>query len=216
MAQFGSRQKALILTLILILVSLLLYFLGKQISQDAITNFVRKTDPWSPVVYILTLQLTYILAPIGGPPFLIAGFYLFGETVIIYTYIAAVLGSTINFLIAKKWGRPLVTKFAGKDATLEIDKLTIEYGLATLVFLRLFLIGMNDFVSYAYGLTTIKFSSYITISVLAMIPGHVIWYYVSSKTNGIEQFLVTNYALLLTAIILFLATTYLIKRFRRD
>jgi|SRR3989344_5767919 len=85
-----------------VLISILLYLWGRQIPEEAVEYFVQSAGPWAPIVWILTHQISYVVAPISGLPFLVAGFYLFGKTSIIYTYFVVIIGASINFWIAKK------------------------------------------------------------------------------------------------------------------
>lgn len=197
------------------LISISLYFLGKEIQQEAIESFIRNAGPWAPIAYILTHQISYVIAPISGFPFLIVGFYLFGKTLVIYTYFVVVIGATINFWIARKWGRPLVSKFAGQDALGKIDQFSKEYGITTLIALRMLQGGIGDFVSYAYGLTPMKFSTYIVITILATIPGSILWYYVLSRTNNLEQALSASVLLALVSLLIFLTGNFLIRRYKQ-
>ncbi|HEY5600745.1 MAG TPA: VTT domain-containing protein, partial [Patescibacteria group bacterium] len=198
--------------LIFLLSAVILYFAGKQISNETIQNFVTTTGPLAPIAYIFLHALSYILAPVTGFPFLIAGFYLFGKTAVIYIYLTAILGSTLNFLIAKKWGRPLVEKLAGKESLEKVDKTANEYGLLALFMIRLFLVGLADIISYAYGLTGIKYFTFILISSIAMIPSHVIWYFAASKVENIEQFLSLSVGLTFIASGIFVLGNYLLRR----
>lgn len=197
------------------LISISLYFLGKQIPEEAIESFIKNAGPWAPIVYILTHQISYVIAPISGFPFLIVGFYLFGKTLVIYTYFVVVIGATINFWIARKWGRPLVAKFAGQGSLEKIDHFSKEYGVITLIALRILQGGIGDLASYAYGLTPMKFSTYITITVFATIPGSILWYYVLSKTNNLEQALTASVLLAFFSLLIFLTGNFLIRRYKK-
>lgn len=198
-----------------VLISIFLYFWGRQIPKEVIESFVENAGPWAPIAYILTHQISYVIAPISGFPFLIAGFYLFGKTVIIYTYFVAIIGASINFWIARRWGRPLVGKFAGEGALKKIDKLSKEYGIVTLIALRMLQGGIGDFVSYAYGLTPMKFSTYIITTALAVIPGGILWYYLVSKTNSLEQSLAVGVLLAVSSISIFFVGNFWVRRYRK-
>lgn len=200
---------------IAILISILLYIWGKQIPEEEIGYFVQSAGPWAPIAWIIIHQISYVIAPISGLPFLVAGFYLFGKTVIIYTYFFVLIGATINFWISRIWGRTLVSKFAGKDAIKKIDKLSKEYGVITLIAARMLQGGIGDFVSYAYGLTPMKFSTYILITALAIIPGNVIWYYAVSKTNSLEGSLAVSILLAFFAVLIFFIGNFLVRRFKK-
>lgn len=215
MSKFKLRWQPRLVLLAIFLLSLLLYFLGKQIPQDQLQNFVESAGPWAPVVYILTHQLSYILAPVSGYPFLVLGFYLFGESAIIYNYFVQIVGSSINFWIAKKWGRPIVRKLVGGEPLEKIDKFAKEYGVGTLFVVRLFLVGLGDYISYTYGLTPIKFRTFILVSAVAIIPGYLLWFFAASQANGIEQFLGISIVLTLVAFWIFVGGSYFWKKLKR-
>lgn len=196
-----------------ILVSVLLYLWGKQIPAEDIEYFVQSTGPLAPIVWILAHQISYVIAPVSGLPFLISGFYLFGKTAIIYTYFVVLIGATINFWISRIWGRRLVSKFAGKDAVERIDKLAKEYGVITLIALRMLQGGVGDFVSYAYGLTPIKFSTFFLITALAIIPGNVVWYWAVSQTNSIEGSIAVSVLIAFLAVGIFVIGNFVIGNF---
>lgn len=199
-----NKHKVQVIGALAILLSVGLYFAGKQIPQEALQNLVVRAGVWGPLIFIILHLTSIIFAPISGVPFLITGFYLFGKTTIIYMYCSAVLGFMVNFAIARKWGRPLIGKLIGKEYIEKIDDLAQEYGTLTLIFLRLLWSGVADYVSYAYGLTEMKFSKYIFISAIASIPGWAFWYFVASRTDNIEQFLVFTYILTILGASIFL------------
>ncbi|MBI3290197.1 TVP38/TMEM64 family protein [Candidatus Microgenomates bacterium] len=200
---------------LIILFSVILFFLGRQIPKEAIQQYVENFGPLAPVVYIILHQVSFVLAPINGFPFLIAGFYLFGKTVIIYNYFVMIIGSTINFVIAKRWGRPIVKRFVGGKTLEKIDSLSQTYGKTTLISLRVLMGGMADFVSYAYGLTDMKFSTYFAITALATIPGNVLWYYIISKTDNTDLYISISLFLAALSIIIFLIGSYLVKLYKK-
>ena len=214
MSEFKLNWQSRLILLAIFAITLLLYFLGKQISQETIRTFMESTGPWAPAVWMLAHQISYILAPISGFPFLVVGFYLFGDKTIIYNYIVVISGSSINFLIAKRWGRPIVRKLMGEDSLEKIDKFAKEYGVGALFAARLFLIGLGDYISYAYGLTPIKYSTFISISAVAVIPGYLLWYFAASQTNGIEQFLGISVALTFVAFWIFVGGGYFWRKWK--
>ncbi|HSX19308.1 MAG TPA: VTT domain-containing protein [Candidatus Saccharimonadales bacterium] len=194
-------------------VSVALYFWGKQIPQETIKNFLQATGPLAPVTFIAVYITNIVIAPINGIPFLIAAFYIFGGLpTVIYVYFASIIGYTINFFIAKKWGRPVVAKLAGHDAIAKIDELEKDYGVGTLVLMRIFLIGFGDFISYGYGLTPIKTSTYLAITYIAIIPSHIAWYFFAAHATGIEQFVGVNIAVTWILTGLFVFGTYIYRR----
>lgn len=212
MGKLKIDPKARIIFWIVIAISVGLYFLGKQIPEETIQNLVKDAGPWGPLIFILLHSLSIIIAPISGLPFLVSGFYLFGQTTIFYMYFSAVIGYAVNFYIARRWGRSFVVGLIGHDSMTRIDKLVGEYGILTLIFLRLLWAGVADYVSYAYGLTKMRFGIYIIISILASIPGQIFWYYIALKTLTIERFLLVTYMLTFIGAGIFLTGRYLLRK----
>lgn len=213
MTDFKLDVRLQIGVFLVLLISVALYFASKQVPQESVQLFIQSYGPLAPVIYIILHQLTIVLAPLNGFPFLIAGFFLFGPQVAFYSFVSSIIGYSINFWIAKKWGRPVVKKLAGEDSLTKIDKFAKEYGLGTLFILRMFLIGLGDYVSYAYGLTPVRYSTYIAVSAAGMIPGYIIWYFVVLRTGNIDQFLGVSIFLASMGIVIFVGGHYLNKKY---
>ena len=211
---FKLNWKLQLIAWSLILISVVIYFLGKQIPQESIQNFIKQFGPWGPIIFIIVGLIPYVIAPISGIPGLIAGYYLFGPTTIFYLYPIALLGFSINFLISRKFGRPFLARFLDKKSIGAIDKLARDHGILTLVALRIFQGGLGDYVSYAYGLTKITFRRYFLVSSLAIMPGQAVWYYFARKTNNIEGFLAVNWIMATIFICTFVLGRYLFSKYR--
>jgi len=109
-------------------------------------------------------------------------------------------------------GRPLVEKIVGKKSLEKIDNLTKEYGLTTLFFLRIFQGSIHDFLSIAVGLTDLRFTPYIIVSGLALIPGTALWYYLSSLVDTPAQFTILTTLFTITFSSLYIGTRFLVKK----
>ncbi len=177
-------KKSLLPSVIIILLFLLIYLIGTKVPEDTIRYFVKSAGPYGILIITLLLLLTNIIAPLSGSPILFIGFYLYGQKIIFLAYIAAVISSVTNFLIARLWGKPMVIKLIGIEALKKIDKYTKNYGMETLIIFRLFLKEFHDVISYAFGLSNIKFTPYILISVFGMIPATIAWYIISINVHS--------------------------------
>ena len=81
------------------------------------------------------------------------------------TFIAAVITSVTNFWIFRIWGRKIVAKLAPEKTNLDkIDSLTKDYGLQTLFIFNIYDKEFHDVISYAFGLTNLKFKQYFIIN----------------------------------------------------
>ena len=199
-----SKKKRLIRYLaFLILISILVYWLGRSVTSEDILNIVKQAGFWAPLVYIILFALTHIIAPLSGTPIYFAGYAFFANKVQIYTYLATMLSATVNFLIARQWGRRLIGKLVGKKDMSQIDQFIEDYGVRTLIFLRIFQGHLVDFISYASGLTNMKFVPYITITVLAPIPWLLLWqFYIFPRVEDIGDFTIWHVATLIPLFII--------------
>lgn len=179
MKNINKRDYLAILSIIAVFTAMLL--IGYLIPEQSLRTAIEKAGPWGVIILIFSLWITNVIAPLSGSPFLFAGFYSYGQMSVVYAFIAAVVASITNFWIARIWGRNLVAKLAGEKNLAKIDDLTKDYGLQTLFVFRLFLKEFHDVISYAFGLTNIKFKSYLLTSTLGMIPATFIWYLISLK-----------------------------------
>ena len=206
-------RKRVVPLLFIVVISLLLYLLSRSFSEKEIITFINDAGFFAPVVYILLTLLTLVIAPFSGTPIIFAGYYAFGQRVIFYSIVAAYISYVLNFWIARKWGRTIVGKFVGKEDMKKVDELTKDYGIVTLVFLRIFQGSINDFVSFAMGLTNMKFKIYLVVSLLASVPGTVLWYYLSLNADTPAQFTIIMLVLTLTLSFVFIMGSIFWKKF---
>lgn len=200
---------------LIVIAVILIYLLSTSISREALQDTLQSWGALGPLIFGLLMLITYVFAPLSGTPFILAGFYLYGPKVVFFTSIAAWISSIINFWIARQWGRPLVGKLVGVRNIKKIDKLTKNYGLLFLFFLRVFIGSFHDFVSYAAGLTPMKFSRYFLATTLGMIPGTLLWYGLSLRANNPLEFVLLSLALIFIFAAIFFLSQKITKKVRK-
>lgn len=197
--------KNLLPIVITIILFALIFFVGNSIPQETLRKMIVDFGLFGPFIFIFLLLLTYIIAPLNATPILLAGFFAFGESVVVFSFITAFVASIINFYLSRRWGRVIILKFIGKKNMEKVDRMTKNYGLLSLFLLRVFQGVFQDFISYAFGLTSIRFSSYIVVSTLGMIPGTILWYILSLQVESPISFVIINIILGYALLIIFLA-----------
>lgn len=197
--------KELIFVCLFLAIFAAIFGFNKFIPQESIRAAIDEAGWYGPIVWFFITLLTYILAPLSGTPMLFVGFYAFGRSVIPYTLVVGMLGSAVNFYIAKRWGRSIVQKFVGKHSMEKIDRYALHHGFVTLLLLRLFLPNIHEYISYAAGLTTISFAQYYTATLIGLFSIGTLWYSVSLFTQNPATFMGLSIALSfsLTGIFLF-------------
>ena len=122
-------------------------------------------------VYVLLNFVGIVVAPVTVIPLVVIVSGIWGPVVAGFaTFIAWVLGSAVAFLIARKFGVPIVKRFISLDELYKYeDKFSIFYSFWGLVLLRMVI--PVEILSYGLGLfSRIGFWRYISASALGLLP----------------------------------------------
>ncbi|MBP5289542.1 MAG: TVP38/TMEM64 family protein [Clostridia bacterium] len=124
------------------------------------------------IAFVGIVVLQVIIAFIPGEPVEIAAGLAFGvwEGTLL-SLIGAAIGSCLVFLFVRKWGVRVVELFFPPDKHGKLKFLKTEKRADTLLFLLLFIPGTpKDLISYFAGLTPVKFTHFLWITLAARIP----------------------------------------------
>lgn len=122
---------------------------------------------WGPLFYVGVKAMTFTFAPLSAGPIQLAAGLLFGiELGTFYSLLGEVIGGTINVLIGRLYGRPLILRLVGVQGLERIDSFYHRYldDWKQLLVARLLLFSVYDFISYAVGLGRIRLLVYIAVS----------------------------------------------------
>ena len=142
-----------------------------HIGVETLQQFIRDAGVFAPLIYIGMKMLTYIVAPLTSGPIQVVAGTLFGsvELGILYTLIGEVLGGSINFWIARRFGHPVVARFIGTSGMAQVESFYQDRlgGWAALAVARIILFPAWDILSYALGLAKpVRYSTYLFVSVV--------------------------------------------------
>ena len=141
------------------------------VGVENLQNFIENAGPWAPFVYITLKAVTYIFAPLTSGPIQVLAGTLFGNIWfgILYTLIGEVIGGSVSFWIARRFGRPVIQRFVGNQAMTQIEDFYNKRmgGFVSLAVARVVLFSVWDFLSYAAGLAeSIRFRAYLFVSIV--------------------------------------------------
>ena len=122
---------------------------------------------WGPLFYVGIKAMTFTFAPLSAGPIQLAAGLLFGiELGTFYSLLGEVIGGTVNVLIGRLYGRPLILRLVGQHGLERIDGFYHRYldDWKRLLAARLVLFSVYDFISYAVGLGRIRLLVYILVS----------------------------------------------------
>ena len=138
-----------------------------------------------PIAFIAAYALG-VVAFLPGAALTLAGGGIFGlvkGTAIVFT--AAVLGSTLAFLIARYVARDFVAaRIAGNAQFAAIDRAIGQQGRKIVFLLRLSPVFPFSFGNYALGLTRVSLGDYV-LGAVGMLPGTFLYVYIGSLAGDV-------------------------------
>ena len=174
-----SNLKNILLAIIFVSVFYLaMVFALQNIGLDNAQLFIKQTGVWAPIVFIALCAVSLILAPLSGSSLFVVGGTLFGKhNAFLLSYIASIIGCSANFWISRKFGRKVAQRFIGKTNFDELDKFINRLkNRRSILYMILTMPLSQDIVSYAIGLTKIKYTYFLIALILSstvVISGYV-------------------------------------------
>ena len=102
------------------------------------------------------------------------------------------VGATLCFYIARFLGRDVVIKLTSNEGLNKVDKFFGKYGNYAILIARLLPFISFDIVSYAAGLTSMKFSAFFIATGIGQLPATIIYSYIGGVLTGTTKTLVTG------------------------
>ena len=176
------KSKLLKLTIVIVFV-VIAYLLLRHygVTSDINLNNIPKLKEWvsgfgiiAPVVYIcLYIVATLFFLP-GSPITVLSGIAFGPVWGVVYVWIGATIGVSLAFLVARYAARELVAGWiSGNGQFQKIDEKVEQEGWRIVMFTRLMPYIPFNLQNYAYGLTKIRFSTYVLVSAIFMLPGTI-------------------------------------------
>lgn len=173
-----SLLKVLILLFIVVGIPLYIWFFHGDLitrwkSVDDIVAFLEHYETESILVYIGLQIMQVVISFLPGQVFQMAAGYLYGFwQALLFAMTGAVLGTMISFMLAKLLGRDFLHILFGEEKiSYYIERLNSKRVYA-IVFLIYLIPGIpKDMVSYAAGVSEIKFKPFVILSAIGRLPG---------------------------------------------
>jgi len=137
-------------------------------------HWVGGLGPWAPTLYALAYVLLELVFVPALPFNILAGIAFGPVWGTLYAWIAATVSAAAAFLITRYGARDAVERWVAKSRRLaQIDTAVADHGWHIVAFTRIVPIFPYNLQNYAYGLTGIRFGTYVVVSVVFMLPGTV-------------------------------------------
>lgn len=143
----------------------------------AFAAWVEGLGFWGPLVFILGYAAAVVAFVPGSLLTLTAGAVFGLGAGVVYVFIAALLGSTLAFLVSRYLARGAVEeRLAGNARFAAIDRAVGRKGLQIVLLLRLSPAFPFTLLNYALGLTRVRLRDYV-LGGAGMLPGTVLYVY---------------------------------------
>lgn len=169
-----------------------IFKLFSTMSVDKVVEYIRSYGIYAAIISFLLMMFQSLAAPL--PAFLItfANAAVFGWWQgAILSWTSSMAGAALCFYIAKVLGRGAVEKITSKFALESVDGFFERYGKHTILICRLLPFVSFDYVSYAAGLTSMKFIPFFIATGIGQLPATIIYSYVGGMLTGGAQMVVT-------------------------
>lgn len=150
----------------------------------AVKDYLLSFGVWAPVVSTLLMVLSVLIAPLPAfiPTF--ANGLLFGAFWgAVLSWSSALLGAVLCFYISRTLGRPIVEKLVSKKALSWTDRFFTRYGIHAIIIGRIVPVMSYGIVSYAAGLTTMRFWMYVLGTAIGQTPATILYSYLGEHST---------------------------------
>ena len=195
-----SKRKSLAAVLVFCLLSAAaLVLIGPPMVEffknpQQVRDWVEQKGAWAQIGFIGMVAVQVIIALIPGEPLEIAAGYAFGAVEgTLLCLVGIALGSSIVFWFVRILGMKAVQPFFSREEIENLPLLRNQHRLEVFAFLLFFIPGTpKDVMTWAVGLTPIKFSHWLFICFVARLPS-VVTSTVGGAALGTQDYLMAVY-----------------------
>lgn len=199
-------------TPIKVMINQMIFYLS-NLDLDSLKQYILSYGALAPIISFILMLVQSVAAPL--PAFLItfSNAALFGWVWgAVLSWSSAMAGAALCFFIAKFLGRDVVERLTSKYAIDSIDEFFDKYGKYTILVCRLLPFISFDIVSYAAGLTSMKFLPFFIATGIGQLPATIVYSYVGGMLTGGAKLFVTGLMILFALSVMI----YMFKKIYND
>jgi len=137
----------------------------------ALRAAILSFGPLAPLSYVVVLAAQVVVAPIPGHLLGFVGGYLFGPFWgTVYSLVGVTIGSTIVFVLSRRFGRPYVERMLASELVARFDAFVADSGTVG-IFLVFLIPGLpDDAVCFLVGLTRLPLRRLVALVAVGRAP----------------------------------------------
>lgn len=200
----GTKRRGSYKIIALVIIVALIFLAARQMGLISKLEDIKLLQDWFHglgfIGYAVYLAV-YVLAAVFMFPassVTIAAGIVFGPVLgAALSLIGATLGAAAAFIIARYVARDTILQKFGRNALfIKIENGFKENGTSFLILTRLVPIFPYNIQNYAYGITPLRFTTFVLVSLITMLPGAAIYAFMAGEiaVNGVSTQLMVQLA----------------------
>ncbi len=178
LASILTFRRILLLVAILILAVVGVWWLrtmGAGFTAAQIRSLLSDLGAWGPLALIMSLAAVLVIPVIPASLFQVGAGLAFGPVLgLLYASLADILGASIGFWIARRWGNALLTRWLSVKNREMLTRLSKHMNWRTVMLLRLIPGPAYPLVSFAAGYASLRYGAYLAGSFAGIFPALVL------------------------------------------
>jgi len=144
------------------------FYTGIFRSQEALGAFLEGFGVWAPLIFVVFQAVQVVIPVLPGGIGCVAGILVFGPLAgFIYNYVGICLGSLAAFLLARKYGQPIIESMFSPKLRAKYNHWTEGRRFNNLFAVGIFMpVAPDDFLCYLAGTTKMTFRRFTAIILL--------------------------------------------------
>ncbi len=182
---------------------------------EGLRAFILSYGLWAPLTSIALMTVQSMVPLVPGLAITITNAWIFGwEHGALYSWIGAMAGATLDFGIARWYGRPFVERFVRAKYLDLTDQFFKRHGVLAVFVTRLTPVVPFKVISYGAGLTAITFRQYALATGVGQTPAIVLYSFLGQHlTRGIRWAILITTVLILASVLVYYYRNEIEQRF---
>lgn len=183
-----------------------------SLNLESVIELIRGYGAYAAVVSFFLMILQSILSPIPALLITLSNAAVFGWWKgALLSFWSSMVGAALCFYIARTLGRDVVEKITTKTGLAKVDEFFERYGKNSILICRLLPFVSFDIVSYAAGLTPIKFWDFFIATGLGQLPATIVYSYLGNLAGSTKTIFIS-----IVCVVALSALVYMIGKIYND
>lgn len=183
-----------------------------SLNLESVIELIRGYGAYAAVVSFFLMILQSILSPIPALLITLSNAAVFGWWKgALLSFWSSMVGAALCFYIARTLGRDVVEKITTKTGLAKVDDFFERYGKNSILICRLLPFVSFDIVSYAAGLTPIKFWDFFIATGLGQLPATIVYSYLGNLAGSTKTIFIS-----IVCVVALSALVYMIGKIYND